>query len=62
MIKRGKSSLAAKFTAICLTIILLTGVSLALIFSLSLRAVTRRRIEAHTGETLSRIRESVTGK
>ena len=41
MIKRKKSSLAVMFTAMCLTIILLTGVSWALIFSLSLRTITR---------------------
>ena len=62
MIKRKKSSLAAMFTAVYLTIILLTGVSLALIFFLSLRSITRRQIEAHTEETVNRIRESVTGK
>ena len=50
------------FTAMCLTIILLTGVSLTLIFSLSLRTITRRQIEAYTREIVNSIRESVTGK
>jgi methyl-accepting chemotaxis protein len=57
-----KKSFAALFTGACLTIILLIGVSLALVFFFSLRAITNRQVEAHTKETVSRIRESVIGK
>ncbi|MDR2483658.1 MAG: methyl-accepting chemotaxis protein [Treponema sp.] len=62
LIKRKKTSFAALFTGVCLSIIGFITLTISLVFFINLRSITYRQAEAHTGETVNRIRESVTGK
>ena len=61
-VRRYKKSFAALFTGVCLLIIGCITLTISLVFFINLHAITYRQAEAHTGETVGRIRESVIGK
>ncbi|MDR0562090.1 MAG: methyl-accepting chemotaxis protein [Spirochaetaceae bacterium] len=62
MVYQKKTSVAALFTAICLSVMVTTALSLSIIFFISLRKITRTEIEQNMSENIAHLRDNVLGR